>query len=77
LEKAGFSLYTEPEGGMFVWAKKKGGANMVEIANRAARQGMVLAPGNLFRSHQEPSEWMRFNSASCDDPAIFQFLGSG
>ncbi len=74
LEKAGFSLYVEPEGGMFIWARKAESSNSAEIASKAAQRGIVLAPGNLFRPHQEPSPWFRFNVASCDDPAVFEFL---
>ncbi|MEW5942374.1 MAG: PLP-dependent aminotransferase family protein [Pseudomonadota bacterium] len=74
LEHIGFSLYVEPVGGMFIWAKKYDHSNAAEIAGKAAKQGIVLAPGNLFRPHQEPSPWLRFNVANCDDPALFKFL---
>ncbi len=74
LERIGFSPYVEPEGGMFIWARKNESSNAVEIASTAAAQGIVLAPGSLFRPHQEPSPWFRFNVESCDDPAIFRFL---
>ena len=76
LEKLGFTLYVEPEGGMFIWAKMGDQTNVVEMASMAASKGVMLAPGNLFRPHQEPSPWLRFNVASCDDPATFEFLSS-
>jgi DNA-binding transcriptional MocR family regulator len=76
LEKAGFSLYTEPEGGMFIWARKGERSNAVELAGEAAKQGIVLAPGTLFRPHQEPSPWLRFNVASYDDAAVYRFLAA-
>jgi DNA-binding transcriptional MocR family regulator len=74
LERVGFSLYVVPTGGMFIWAKKHERPNAAEIAGKAAKEGIILAPGNLFRPHQEPSPWLRFNVASCDDPALFRFL---
>lgn len=74
LEKAGFSLYVEPEGGMFVWARKGESSNSAEIASKAAQQGIVLAPGNLFRPHQQPSPWFRFNVATSSEPSLFEFL---
>lgn len=74
LERIGCSIYVEPVGGMFVWARKDESLNAAEIAGKASKQGLVLAPGNLFRPHQEPSPWLRFNVATCDSPALFKFL---
>lgn len=74
LEKLGLQLYVEPEGGMFIWVNMGEQTNVVEMASAAAARGIMLAPGNLFRPHQEPSHWMRFNVAACNDPAIFAFL---
>lgn len=74
LENSGLEIYRVPTGGMFIWAKTSCNSDAAEIAKAAATQGIVLAPGNLFRPHQEPSPWLRFNVAYCDDPAIFEFL---
>ena len=76
LEKIGFQLYVEPEGGMFIWAKLADEVNVLEMASLAASQGIMLAPGNLFRPHQEPSPWLRFNVASSDDVGTFKFITS-
>ena len=59
---------------MFVWVNMGEQTNVVEMASAAAAQGIMLAPGHLFRPHQEPSQWMRFNVAACNDPTIFEFL---
>lgn len=77
LESLGFTLHCEPEGGMFIWARRDDLANTAEVASRAAAKGIMLAPGHMFRPHQEPSPWMRFNVAHCDDEATFGFFGSG
>ncbi|MDP1862916.1 MAG: PLP-dependent aminotransferase family protein [Thiobacillus sp.] len=74
LEKLGLQIYVEPEGGMFIWVNLGEQINVVEMASAAAAKGITLAPGNLFRPHQEPSSWMRFNAAACDDPAVFNFI---
>lgn len=74
LERLGLQLYVEPAGGMFLWVNMGEQTNVVEMASIAAAKGIMLAPGNLFRPHQEPSTWMRFNVAACNDPAIFEFL---
>jgi DNA-binding transcriptional MocR family regulator len=74
LESIGFEIHCEPEGGMFLWAKPSAGANAAEMAIEAAKIGIMLAPGNMFRPLQEPSPWLRFNVAHCGDQAPFEFL---
>jgi hypothetical protein len=37
-------------------------------------QDMLLGPGHLFSPELQPSAWLRFNVAFCDDAAIFSFL---
>lgn len=74
LEILGLPLYTEPQGGMFIWVKMPEHVNVVSLATAAARQGLTLAPGNLFRPHQEPGPWLRFNVASSDQPELYTFL---
>ncbi|HQT27653.1 MAG TPA: PLP-dependent aminotransferase family protein, partial [Burkholderiales bacterium] len=59
LEDIGFTLHCEPEGGMFVWAKPDDRCNSAEMASHAAKKGIMLAPGHMFRPHQEPSPWLR------------------
>lgn len=74
LEKLGFELHCEPEGGMFIWAKLHDASNAAELASSAAKLGIMLAPGNIFRPHQEASPWLRFNVAHCNDEATFEFF---
>lgn len=76
LEQCGLQLHVEPAGGMFIWARLPGEQNAAEIATLAARENIMLAPGNLFRPYREPSPWLRFNVAHCDDSRIFDFLVS-
>jgi DNA-binding transcriptional MocR family regulator len=74
LEGLGFTLHCEPDGGMFIWAKMDDRCNSAEIASLAAKKGIMLAPGHMFKPHQEPSPWFRFNVAHCNDDATFEFL---
>ncbi|MDD5114458.1 MAG: PLP-dependent aminotransferase family protein [Methylobacter sp.] len=74
LEQCGLQLHAEPVGGMFIWARLPEEKNAAEIATLATRENIMLAPGNLFRPYQEPSPWLRFNVAHCDDDRIFDFL---
>jgi DNA-binding transcriptional MocR family regulator len=74
LREAGLEIPVAPEAGMFIWAKLKTGINAAELAARGAEKGIILGPGSVFRPHQEPSPWLRFNAAYCDDPRLYQFL---
>ncbi|NDU86239.1 MAG: PLP-dependent aminotransferase family protein, partial [Ferrovum sp.] len=74
LEKLGFTTYLEPEGGMFIWVKSNDITDITLLVAQAAQEGVMLAPGNVFRPHQEPSPWLRFNVAHCENPHIFQVL---
>ncbi len=75
LEKLGLTPYGEPQGGMFLWAKLPEGRNAETLARVAAKEGITLAPGSLFRPHQEPSDWLRFNVAHSQEKALYDFLG--
>jgi DNA-binding transcriptional MocR family regulator len=75
LERSGLEVFGEPEHGMFVWARwSQCGRDTAELANKALERGIMLAPGNIFRPHQKPSAWIRFNVAFCGDPSLFDFL---
>jgi len=73
-DKLGMLADLEPEGGMFLWMKMPEHLDIIEMSNQAAQQGIMLAPGNLFRPHQEPSQWMRFNVASSNEKSHLKFL---
>lgn len=74
LEEIGFTTYLEPDGGMFVWVKASDEIDFTLLAAQVAKEGVMLAPGNVFHPHQEPSPWFRFNVAHCENPAIFEVL---
>ncbi len=74
LEECGLTIHAEPAGGMFVWAKLANDKNAAQIASEAARINIMLAPGSLFRPYQEPSSWLRFNVAHCEDKKVFELL---
>ena len=72
LEAAGFTLFTMPAAGMFLWANA--GVDADALTAAGAEAGFLLAPGGLFSPHQSPTTWMRFNVANCGDPALAGFL---
>jgi DNA-binding transcriptional MocR family regulator len=74
LDKLGFTLWTRPDAGMFLWAQLPDGLDSSEIAVRALREGLMLAPGNAFSPSRTASQYMRFNVAQCRDKRVFDLL---
>jgi DNA-binding transcriptional MocR family regulator len=66
-ERAGLELFVEPADGMFVWARFPGVEDSLTVAEASQRDGIMLAPGAVFRPHLERSPWMRFNVTVCED----------
>jgi len=75
LERVGLQPEPEPAGGPFVWARIPGIADSSELARRAARENILLAPGNVFRPQNQPSGFLRFNVGFCAHPRFERFLG--
>lgn len=76
LRNCGLDLFATPEAGMFVLARFGPNSNAAEIASLAAAKGIILGPGHVFRPHDEPSPWLRFNVAFCDNALLYRFLNS-
>ncbi|GGF48484.1 GntR family transcriptional regulator [Azorhizobium oxalatiphilum] len=74
LENAGLSVFHRPSGGMFVWAALPGQPDMAEVAQRALEEGIMLAPGALFKADQKPTPFMRFNVTYADHARLYRFL---
>jgi DNA-binding transcriptional MocR family regulator len=68
LERVGMKLFFTPGAGMFLWADTGVDADALTAAGHEA--GFLFAPGSLFSPQQSPTTWMRFNVASCADPAL-------
>jgi DNA-binding transcriptional MocR family regulator len=73
-EEIGLEIFAEPSAGMFIWARFPHVEDALSLAEAAARDGIMLAPGAVFRPHLERSPWMRFNVAVCDDPRVQRWL---
>lgn len=69
-EHIGLELFAEPADGMFVWARFPKVEDSLALAEGSQREGLMLAPGTVFRPHLEPSPWLRFNVAVCADPSV-------
>jgi DNA-binding transcriptional MocR family regulator len=69
-EQIGLELFAEPTDGMFAWARFPDIEDSLALAEAAQHEGVMLAPGAVFRPHLERSPWMRFNIAVCEDPRV-------
>ncbi len=77
LERVGFQPYAEPEGGLFIWATRADIDDAAVLADSAARAGILLAPGNVFRPQTQASPWLRFNVTFANDSRLERFLAEG
>jgi DNA-binding transcriptional MocR family regulator len=73
-ERIGMELFVEPVDGMFVWARFPHVEDSLTLAEASQRDGIMLAPGAVFRPHLERSPWMRFNVAMCEDTRVLRWL---
>ena len=73
-EKIGLEIFAEPKAGMFVWARFPGTDDALALAERSIKEGVMLAPGNVFRPHLEATPFMRFNVAICAEPQVLRWL---
>jgi DNA-binding transcriptional MocR family regulator len=74
-ERIGLELLAEPADGMFVWARFPHIDDSLALAEASQRDGIMLAPGTVFRPHLErarrgsgstsPSAKTRECSAGC------------
>jgi DNA-binding transcriptional MocR family regulator len=67
-------LLVEPADGMFVWARLPNIEDSLTLAEASQREGIMLAPGTVFRPHLERSPWMRFNVTTCEDMRVQRWL---
>jgi DNA-binding transcriptional MocR family regulator len=73
-ERMGLELFVEPADGMFVWARFPHVEDSLTFAEASQRDGIMLAPGAVFRPHLERSPWMRFNVTVCEDTRVQRWL---
>jgi DNA-binding transcriptional MocR family regulator len=74
LQALGLSYWQEPREGLFLWMRLPDNRDAAEIAKRALRQNIVLAPGNVFSPAQSWPDWLLFNAAQSQHQRLFEFL---
>ncbi|SHO65918.1 DNA-binding transcriptional regulator, MocR family, contains an aminotransferase domain [Pseudoxanthobacter soli DSM 19599] len=72
LAKLGVHPWTLPRGGFYLWCRLPDAADASEVARRALRDGIVLAPGNVFSVAQTAADFMRFNVAQMNADVLRQ-----
>src|SRR5262249_39547232 len=73
-ERLGMELFVEPTDGMFLWARFPHIEDSLALAETSQREGIMLAPGAVFRPHLDRSPWMRFNVTACEDTRVQGWL---
>ncbi|MBS1197271.1 MAG: 2-aminoadipate aminotransferase [Proteobacteria bacterium] len=61
---------SEPKGGFVLWVELAPGKNADEIADRALKQGVAIAPGSLFSLDDRFRHCMRLNCGQAIGPEI-------
>jgi len=72
----GVELAFVPPSGLFLWARLPSKDSVGKLWRRALADGVLLAPGELFRPDGRATSQWRFNVAHCDAPAVYRFLES-
>jgi DNA-binding transcriptional MocR family regulator len=75
LETIGIAPWIVPQAGMFLWCRLPDGIDAAVVARACLKEGVVLAPGNVFSRSQTASGFLRFNVAQSLDARIFKVLG--
>lgn len=75
-EDMGMETYCTQDNGMFLWSRFRHCDDSLPLAERALRRGLLLAPGTVFRPNLQPSPWLRFNVAVCDDADVQRRLAA-
>ncbi|MBL4784147.1 MAG: PLP-dependent aminotransferase family protein [Cohaesibacteraceae bacterium] len=74
LEQLGIKPWIIPKGGMYLWCHLPAGCDAADLAQKALKQKIILAPGNVFSLAGSATEFMRFNVSQCDDQRLFEVL---
>ncbi len=75
LAALGIRPWLEPRGGFGLWCELEEGLQGAALARAALREGLVLAPGDVFSVSATASNFMRFNVAQMATPPVFEALG--
>jgi DNA-binding transcriptional MocR family regulator len=73
-EAQGVEIAFQPQAGLFLWAKLPSRQPVGKLWRMAAADGVLLAPGELFRPDGSAIDYWRLNVAQCGGPELLRFL---
>lgn len=76
LRHAGWEIFSEPAGGMFIWARFPRAASSHQLVSNAHKVGIRLSSGQIFIPDNSDSPWLRINVAYAEDQRAIDFLTS-
>lgn len=75
LESLGLRMPFAASGGYYMWVELEPDEDEIQLAARAAQQGLFLAPGSIFRPDRTPGPAaLRVNIAYANDPRFLAFM---
>ena len=74
LRRHGLTPWTEPRGGIYLWARLPDGVAAADVARAALAAKVMFAPGPAFSPSHEAAGYLRFNVSRCGDPRVFEVL---
>ncbi|BAQ45276.1 MULTISPECIES: PLP-dependent aminotransferase family protein [Methylobacterium] len=74
LASLGIRPWLMPRGGFYLWCTLPDGRDAAGVARAALREGVVLAPGDVFSVSRTASDRMRFNVAQMGDGRVMPVL---
>ncbi|MBR7962317.1 PLP-dependent aminotransferase family protein [Burkholderia vietnamiensis] len=76
LRQAGWQVFEQPSGGMFLWACVPGVEDSALLCDVARTFGLDLAPGREYRPNGDTTPWVRLNVAAASDPLAEPFINA-
>lgn len=73
LSALGIEPWVAPRGGFHLWCALPDGRDAAEVARTAQREGVVLAPGDIFSPARAAGNYMRFNVTQME-PRVWEVL---
>jgi DNA-binding transcriptional MocR family regulator len=75
LQQLGWQCWAPAAPTPYLWiSSNKNGFDPLALTRAGLKQNILLSPGCIFRPGLQTSQWLRFNVAFGEDPAVWQFL---
>lgn len=77
VRRLGLDLFGQPGGGFYLWCELPAGHDAETLSRRAAANGILIAPGSIFRPDGRTDRPMtRLNVAYLGDPRFAEFMAA-